>query len=272
MNLQDLFAQAGVQVNLTLVILTGALLAARVLPIILFSPFLGGEVLPTEVRVGLAITLAVVLFPAVSDRMSEIPLAAIPFIGLMLKEVFIGVSLAFIVDMVFDAARSAGHLLDTASGASMAQVMVPQLQQQATIFSVLKYQLAITFFLILDGHHVVINALANSLLSLPLDKYPALTQGAWPFFGLVLRVFGDMLAVAIALTAPGLLATFLTDLALGMINRVAPQIQVFFISMSIKPLVAAVIFLLTVQMVLERLQVEFRVMLQRVNEAISLLS
>jgi flagellar biosynthesis protein FliR len=272
MSLDAIFNEAGLKWNLTLVILTTALLAARILPIIIFSPFLGGEILQTEVKLGLALGLAIVLFPAVSAQMQGIPLSTVPFIGLMLKEVFVGICLAFVVDMVFDAARSAGHLLDTAAGANMAQVMVPQIQQQATIFSVLQYQLAITFFLLLNGHHVVINALADSFVALPLDRYPALHTGTWPFFELITRVFGDMLTIAMALAAPGLLGTFLTDLALGMINRVAPQIQVFFISMSIKPAVAALMILLTAAITLDRLNLEFQHMLARLSETLRLLS
>src|SRR5262249_13023726 len=157
---------------LTVVILTAALMTARILPIVIFSPFLGGEVLPTEIKLGLSLGLAIVLFPAVSAQMHDVPLSTWPFVVLLVKEVFIGISMAFVVDMIFDAARSAGHLLDTASGANMAQVMVPQIQQQATIFSVLQYQMTITFFLMLNGHQVVISTLADSFIALPLDKFP----------------------------------------------------------------------------------------------------
>jgi flagellar biosynthetic protein FliR len=272
MNVADLFGDQAGKINLTLVILTAALLAARTLPLIIWSPFLGGEVLPTEIRIGLAATLVLVLFPGVVDRIQHIPLSAVPFILLMMKEVFIGLSIAFIVDMVFDAARTAGHLLDTAAGANMAQVMVPQLQQQTTIFSVLHYQLAIAFFLILNGHHVVIRALAESIQTIPLDTFPPMGAGPWPYFELITRVFADMLKISMALSAPGLIATFLTDLALGMINRVAPQIQVYFISMSIKPVVAALLVFITAERMMDRFHVEFEVMLQRMTEALRLLT
>ena len=271
MSIAEMFRQAGLDFNPTLVIFTAALLAARVLPIIIFSPFLGGEVLPTEIKIGLTVLLTIVLFPVVSGRIEHIPTSTLPFVGLMLKEVFIGIALAFVVDLVFDAARSAGHLLDTAAGANMAQLMVPQLQTQATIFSVLYYQVTVVFFLMLNGHHVVINALADSFITLPLDTFPRFHEGAWPFFNLILRVFGDMLAIGVALSAPGLLATFLTDLALGFINRVAPQIQVYFISMSIKPMVAAFMVLVSAHLILERVQREFQGMLARLNEAFRLL-
>src|SRR6476661_6333173 len=120
--------------NVTLVILTVALLMSRVIPVIILSPFLGGEVVPTEVKIGIGVTLAIVLYPAVSDRITNIPFQAFPFVMLMLKELFIGVCIAFIVNIVFDAAQIAGGLVDMLSGMNMAQVYVPQLQQNVTIF------------------------------------------------------------------------------------------------------------------------------------------
>ncbi len=175
--------------------------------------------------------------------MGQLPTTALPFIALLLKELFIGVSLAFIVNLIFEAARVAGTLTDTMAGSNNAQLYVPQLGQQVSLFSSLKVQLAVVLFLTLNGHHIVIEALADSLVAIPLDRFPQFSQGAWPFFDLMIRVFADLLAISLALAAPTMLATFLTDLALGAINRVAPQIQVFFISMAIKPLVAVLICL-----------------------------
>ena len=269
--LADLFNPHGGQFNLTPVIFTAALLAARVLPLIIFSPFLGGELLPTEIKIGLSGLMVVVLFPAVAGQVSHVPTSVFPFAALLCKEVFIGLCLSYIVDMVFDAARSAGGLIDTAAGANMAQLQVPQIQQQATIFSALQYQLVVTMFLLLNGHHVIITALAESFVSLPVDKFPPMSQGSWPFFDLILHVFGDLLKISLALSAPGVLAAFVTDLGLGMINRVAPQIQVFFISMAVKPMVGALMLLLTLHLTLDRMLVELRIMLANVNHALQLL-
>ena len=270
--IDQVFAELGVKTNVTLVILTVALLLSRILPVIILSPAFGGEVVQTEVRMGIGILLSVVLFPAVSERIREIPFTALPFVVLMLKELFIGICLAFVVNTVFDAAQMAGGLVDLLSGMNMAQVYVPQLQQNVTIFSSLKLQLSVVLFLSMNGHHLVIEALADSLLVLPLDSYPTWPEGQWAFFDLHLRLFGDMLRVALLLAGPAFIATFLTDLSLGMINRVAPQVQVFFMSMSIKPLVAAVMVLVTLHVVVDTLGAEYAGMLALLRRAIRLLA
>lgn len=272
MTVADLLSDLGARTNLSLVIFTVALLLARILPVVILSPVLGGDAVPNEAKIGLGVLLAAVLFPVVSDRIGAIPSSTLPYIGLLLKELFIGVALAFIASMVFDAARVAGNIVDTLSGASMAQVMVPQLQTQTTLYASLKVQLAIVLFITLDGHHVVIESLADSFITVPPDQYPKFSSGMWAFMELLLRTFGDIMVVGIALAAPSLIATFLTDLALGLINRAAPQVQVFFISMSIKPMVAALITMLGLAMIMERFELEFAHMLRLLKQAIFLLA
>jgi flagellar biosynthetic protein FliR len=271
MSVADALNELVGKTNLSLLIFTMALLLARVLPLIILSPFLGGEVVPTEVRIGLGVLISLVLFPAVSERITSVPISALPYIALMLKELFIGVALAFIVSMVTDAARVAGTVVDTMSGASMAQVMVPQIQQQVSLFSSLKIQLTVVTFLTLNGHHLVIHALADSLHLVPLDEFPRFSYGSWPFFELLLRVFGDMFKIGLALAAPAALSTFLTDLSLGMINRVAPQVQVFFISMAVKPVVAVMMGFVALHLVLGRIVEESAGMLKLLRDAIQLL-
>jgi flagellar biosynthesis protein FliR len=272
MNVSEVIARLTEQTNLSLVIFTVGLLMCRIMPVLVLSPFLGGEVVPTEIKMGVGITLSVVLFPAVSARMGAIPTSALPYIGLLLKEIFIGVTLATIVSVVFEAARVAGGVVDTMSGSNNAQLYVPQLGQQVSLFSNLKVQLAVVLFLTLNGHHLVIQALADSLLTVPLDSFPRFSSGMWPFFELLVRTFGDLLKISLMLAAPATLAAFLTDMALGMINRVAPQVQVFFISMAIKPLVGVILVFMSLGLFLGRLQVEYAYMLRLLRDALRLLA
>ncbi len=269
--LDQVFAQFGFHTSISMVIFTAALVAARVVPVIVFSPFLGGEVVPPDVKIGVGVLLSIVLFPAVSERVSYVPHTPLPYILTFAKEVFIGISLAFVVSMVFDAARVAGNMIDTMGGAQMAQVMVPMFQQQATIYASLKLMLAVTLFLTINGHHWVIQTLGDSLVLLPVDQFPSFTHGMWGFFETVMRNFADVMKVGIALAAPGMIAAFVTDVAMGMINRVAPQVQVFFMAMSIKPLAAALVMVVAIYAVLSRIQVEFELMIKHLQDAARLL-
>jgi len=261
----------GLQTDFTQLLLAYALLMARILPVILLTPFLGGESVPSEVRLGIGVMLGMVLYPAVITQATNVPVSPILFIALMLKELFIGLSMSFVVGIVFDAANVAGSLIDTFSGITQAQLMVPQLQMNVTLFANLKIQLVTVIFVTLGFHHFVIQAFADSLAMVALDQYPRFSHGFWPFFELILRVFGDLIRIALALASPVLLATFLTDLALGMINRVAPQVQVFFVAMQIKPAVTGLIMISALHLILARVLIEYNVMLRWLRQALELL-
>jgi flagellar biosynthetic protein FliR len=267
---EEIFKELGVRANFSQVLLIWALLMARVLPLILLAPFIGGDVVPSQVKLGVGISFTLLLYPFVAD--TRIPPGSIAFVLLMLKEVFIGTTIAYLASFAFDAARSAGTFVDTVSGANMATVFVPQIQQQATLFADFKFQLTIVIFLGLNGHHVVIQSLFLSFKEIPLDAWPRFSHGFWPLFQLVIRMSADLLIVAVALAAPATIATFLTDISLGLVNRVVPQIQVFFISMSIKPMVVTVITLTALVVLYERLLSMFQVMLKHVAHAVFLFS
>jgi flagellar biosynthetic protein FliR len=268
--ISSLASELGFKLDFTLLLLTFALLLSRILPVILLSPFLGGEVVPSEVKLGLGLMLGLVLFPAVSERMQQIPTSALPFLFLLCKELFFGLCLAFVVGMVFEAAQMAGTFIDAMAGTNMAQVMVPQIQQQVSLFSSLKLQLSVVLFLTLDGHHWVINAFANSLLAVPLDGFPGFSSGNWAFFDLLIRVFAEMMRLALAISAPIFLTAFLTDLALGLINRVAPQVQVFFVSMQLKPMLTVAMMFAMMHLILQRVTVAFAGMFRFLDEMIRL--
>ena len=180
--------------------------------------------------------------------------------------------LAMVVNIIFDAANVAGGFIDIFSGTNQAQLMVPQIGSQVTLFASLNLQLTVVLFLTLGGHHLVIGAFAESLELIRLDQLPRFSQGMWPFFDTIIRTSGDMLRIAVAISSPVLLATFLTDLALGMINRVAPQVQVFFVAMQLKPAVSVLIMLTATHLILNRTVAEFGVMFRWLKQVIVLLS
>lgn len=264
--------QLDLQVGFTQVLVAFALLMARVLPVVILTPFLGGETVPSEVKLGLGVMLGLILYPAMVPQMKNVPVTALLFVAMMLKELFIGLCLSFVVGMVFEAVHSAGTLIDTLSGTNQAQLMVPSMKENASLFSNLNLQLSVVVFLTLNGHHLVFQAFGDSLQVIPLDQFPRMSGGSWPFFDTMIRIFGDLIRIAVAIASPVLLAAFLTDLALGMINRVASQIQVFFISQQIKPGVTVLIMVTATHLILQRELAEYREMFRWLQRVFRLLA
>jgi flagellar biosynthetic protein FliR len=271
MNVSEVISRLTEQTNISLVIFTMGLLMCRIMPVLVLSPLLGEEQVPPEIKMGVGITLSAVMFPLVSHRIGALPTSALPYIALLLKEIFIGVSLALIVSKVFEAARVAGNLADSMAGTNSAQLQAPLVNDKVTLLANLKVQLCVVMFFTLNGHHLVIQAIAESLDIVPLDRFPRFSQGSWPFFELFIRSFADILTIAMSLAAPTLLTAFVTDIALGAINRMASQVQVSFLAQSLKPLATVIVTSIVLSLVMGRMRTEFVHMLAMLRHALQLL-
>lgn len=241
MNLAALLADA----ELSRWIVAGALIAARLVPVFTLAPFFGGRLLPATARVGLALAFAALLLPSVGAPVlaSTTPPAGAALVGLLVKEVAIGSILGFLVALPFYAADAAGRLADMGRGASMSEVLVPQTGGRTTPLGDLSLQLAIVLFLFLDGHLLFFRALAASYEAVSIVGAPG-AAGWGSVAQIAIASTGAMVAAAVGLAAPVLAATFLTDLGLGLLNRVSPQIQVYFVGLPVKAVLGVLAFML----------------------------
>lgn len=217
-------------------ILLGALTAARLVPVFLVAPFFGGRLVPAPLKVGVALTFGAVMFPAIEAATPSLRGVGTPLLAaLFFKETVVGAAVGFLAALPFWAAEAAGRLVDTARGANLAEVLVPQTGTQSSPLGDLSLQLAIVLFFALDGHLVFVRALAASYEGVPVFGFPPLA-GARAVGALLVASTAKLVLAALGLAAPALAALFLADLALGLMNRVSPQIQVFFVGMPAKAL------------------------------------
>jgi flagellar biosynthetic protein FliR len=234
------------RLDLGAILLVGALAGARVIPLALLAPFLGGRLVPSPAKIGLAGALAVLVYPQVA--------AAVPALGpvhlvlLFAKEILVGVAIGLCVSLVFHAAEAAGRLVDLARGTSMSEALVPQSGTRASPAGDLYLQLAVVLFLAGGGHRLVLAALAHSYAVVPVVAFPS-TQGLGAAAAAFIELTAGLLAVALGLAAPVLIAAILTDLAFGLTNRVAPQLNAYVLGMPAKALVGTAVLLLGLSVV-----------------------
>jgi flagellar biosynthesis protein FliR len=229
---------------------TGALLAvglgaARTVPVTWLVSPLGGARLPATARVALGLLLAALAAPALGGAAARAGLdrAGGIFLGVVLvREVLIGLGVGLVASFAFRAAEVAGRLVDVLRGASMAEVLVPTSDERASPVAALYVLLATLVFLELGGVPRLLAALLASYEAVPLAGGLAaanLRGAAW----VVAAASAKLLAVGLALAAPVVVALWLTDLALGMVARVAPQVPVYFVGLPAKGLLAVGIVL-----------------------------
>ena len=147
----------------------------------------------------------------------------------------------------------------------MASVLVPQLEEQGPILAQLNVQLGIVLFLVLNGHHYFLRAVFQSFTILPVDTFPSLGGNLTAFVDFMIRATANVLLVAMQIVIPALIAIFMVDVVLGIANRAAPQINVFFLGMPIKAYVGIVFALLALNYLSQILMHQFRLMLNDLN-------
>lgn len=217
-----------------------ALGAARAAPVVWLVGPLGGLRLPAPARVGMALLLAGLAAPALvaSAGAAGLDRAATPVLVLLLaRELLVGGVLGLVASAAFRAAESAGHLADTLRGANLAEVMAPTTGERASPLSVLYALIATLVFFQIGGVPRLLDALMGSYRALPIGGGLS-AAGARGAAALVTVASARVIASGVGLAAPVIVALWLTDLALGLIARAAPQVPVYFLGLPLKGLLA----------------------------------
>lgn len=220
-----------------------ALLVARLFPLIILTPLFGGNATPRRFRFGVAIALSLVLLPLAMPP-AQTALAVGTFAALLVKELLVGLTIALIVLVIFEAFAAFGYLVDSARGATFANILDPLSQQHQSVLSVFFLQLSVALFLASGGYRVLIETLASSLALIPLFSPPSRSLHAPDASENVIRITAGLLVISLRLAAPVLVVMLILDLALGLINRIAPQFQAYFLGLAVKgPLGLLVVFI-----------------------------
>jgi flagellar biosynthetic protein FliR len=213
----------------------------RIMAIIIRVPVLGGQTIPTQVRIGLGLALALILIPWQPLPPDAAAIGVFAFGLAIAKEILIGLLVGFAADLVFGALQIAGSAMGLGSGFESGRIFNPALGDAGSAFDQIFVIIMMMFFLVLDGHHIVLIALQKTFNVIPLN-------GPLPFNGLetVAITTAQLIAAGVHMALPVMTALILTDITLGLLARVAPQVQVYFLGLPVKVAVA----LLSLAMVL----------------------
>lgn len=233
----------GIDIDVEYMMRLLALVMARMLGAGTNIPFMGGPMIPGRIKFGIPLVFAVFLFPILEPTIEHdrIPEMGLYFAGLLVKEMFVGFCLGYVVSLPFYAVEAAGSFMDTTRGTTFAQTIAPFLGGQASLLGNLYILLFMTIFLGMHGNHLVIAGIADSYRVLPLYVMPTSIHPQSPFVDDIIRLSGDLFATGIKISAPVFVAMFITDVTLGIVNRVAPNIQVFWLGMPLKTLSGLII-------------------------------
>ncbi len=243
----------------TFLVLVG-LSFARLVSFFSIVPFFGGAAVPARVKVATAMSLVVILYPSIAASVPEnqaLGFGPVGFIGLLAKEVLTGFTLGFISSLVFEAVQVAGRIVDSQRGSTMGELYAPQIQARVSELGQFHLQLAIVIFIAVGAHRVFIRSLLESFEFIPVLGFPDFAPGWSPAAELIVKLTAAVFTIGLQLAAPALIALLLTDLFFGIINRVAPQVNVFFLSMPVKMLVGVIVVLIALPVLVDRMYFYF---------------
>ncbi len=217
--------------------------------IVQFCPFLGGRLVPGPVKIGLAMVFAWFTTPWLSQQLAvPLTLTAIGWWVAAFHELWVGLLIGFASSLIFFAANMSGQFLDNARGTTMANILVPQLQIQTSLLGDFYFQLFVVLYLLAGGHLWFLTAVIDSYhLFPPTGLFPQAAVVNEAFIRMAVGMFGIMIKIV----APAILVLIFLDIVLGIANRMAPQMDVFFIGMALKPAVGLLIVALSLYGLLE---------------------
>ena len=227
-------------------ILGGLLMFTRIGGLMLTAPVLSSPRVPLSLRAGISILLTLLLLP-VTALPEASAAGSMIVIGLMvLREVLTGLIIGYTANLLFSIVQIAGEMQDMQAGFAFAAIVDPTIGAHDAILGQLQTVLMWLIFFALNGHHLLLQGLADSFAAIPLGTGQWSDSLTTHMTGLV-----SMLVVtALRISAPVMGAVLLSDLAVGMLQRTAPQLNLLAIGFQIKVAVTVLTLLVALPFIL----------------------
>ena len=228
----------------------------RIAGALLMLPLLTAETVPALVRNSFMVSLAMVAIPIAMAGVPVSSMSALQWVPVVLKELFVGISIGFCFGAVFWAISSVGAVIDTQVGLGMASVFDPVQGHQTSVHGDFLSRMAMWLFMASGAFLVFLDLLLSSYAMWPVTRWwPELSvQGMDLFVG----HFRYMMTAMLVLASPAMVLMLIIDLSFGLMNRYAPQLNVFALTLPIKAWIATGVILLLmgvyVEIILERLR------------------
>lgn len=233
------------------------------------APFFGGRNILTRVRVALSFLLTILVVPTLikSNSFPNIPIDLFYFL-LVPIEFLLGVTIGYVANLFFSIVQMAGQILDMQVGFGMVQLMDPTSGQATALMGGFLNVLLIIIFLVTDMHHLLLGAIVESFNSVVVGQ--AMFDIAMP--KVILDVIGSLFATAIKFALPVTIAILLADIAMGMLSKTMPQMNIFVVGIPLKIIIGVFMFSVIIPTYVYALKVGFGELFKSVDAIITLFS
>ena len=215
------------------------LILVRVTAFFVTMPIFSYRTIPAVHRIGLSFFLAWIMYYTI-----DIPGIAFDeaYILLVLKEALVGLMIGFVAYMMLAAVQIAGGLIDFQMGFAIANVIDPQTGVQNPLMGQYLYTIALLFLLSTNGHHLLLDGIFYSYQFIPIDQ-AFISFGDEGLLEFVVKSFNQAFIIAFQMAIPVVGSLFIVDIALGILARTVPQLNIFVVGIPIKIVVSFLVLL-----------------------------
>jgi flagellar biosynthetic protein FliR len=216
------------------------LIFARVGSMVMALPGIGDKSVPPNIRLVFALALTLIFYPLVQQFFPKLPDKLGTMAVLFAHELIIGLVLGILIRLIMSGAQVAGTIVGFQSGLSFATSFDPNFGGQSNIISTFFGILALTLIFVGDLHHLLLGGIFDSYkLFSPTMELPA-----GDFSQLALSLISGSFRIALQMAAPFIVFGLIFYLGIGLLARLIPQIQIFFIAMPANIFISLIIFML----------------------------
>lgn len=222
----------------------GLLAFVRIAFIFQQAPIVASRHIKPQMKVGLAATMALVAFPnlPMPENFPEDPRGLILAI---LGQIVVGLAIGFVSYLVMAAAQFGGEMMDIQMGLSVAASMDPSSGGTSKLLMRLNFYIAMLLYLGVDGHHELLRALFHSFKVIPLTEFRVSGRLILQFISHTEEIF----LIGLQIAAPPLAALFITQVAMGLLAKAAPQMNVFMLSFPMNIAIGLMLFSIGLPMI-----------------------
>jgi flagellar biosynthetic protein FliR len=202
----------------------------RISAALMAMPIFGQQGIPRMLKISFALAITLLLFPVTPHASPAGEGTLFGYLVLILKESVCGLIIGYAINFVFYAVEFAGAIIGYQAGFAIVASIDPMTRRRNPVLGRVQYILAVLLFLMLNGHHLFLSGLAQSFATIPLGQ----VQIHEPFLTWTLSIIAGISVAAVQVVAPIMVALILTDVGLGILARVAPQMNIFVVGFPLK--------------------------------------
>jgi flagellar biosynthesis protein FliR len=227
-------------------LLAFALVFMRMSAFVMTMPIFGVGSVPSSIKVLLALGLSFVIFPTVGWQQMDADPESFALVTLVVKEVFVGLTFGFLSRAFFIALTMAGQLISISLGISSGQLYNPTLGESSAAFDQFYGMMASLIFLGINGHHLLISAIADSYTLISVGQLTVELTG----MNGVAHLVSTAMAIALKASSPVMVSILFVNVGMALIGRAVPQINILITSLPVNTLVGLFIILFTMPVLL----------------------